>query len=262
MFIYLRKWFLFELLAQLFSIFLLTLTLTAVRIHHPFVLSDNRHYVFYIWKRILFRHPAVSYLLAPVYLACWWAWWIRVGKSSFFRFWQLQRNEPWLNLSLGATQSLLQTLILPLSLIPTLVPSPLLEPRYFIVPYILLRLQVPPYDPGEAPIPPSWQEEINKSRGKSAKTDPKTHPRQKDLGPATPAATAKTPVAGLDWANVLPWVELVWYGLINYATMYVFLYKQRGEGESVIRFMWWGRGRLVSGWQFAPRFCECSSRYI
>lgn len=39
-------------------------------------------------------------------------------------------------------QTLLQTLILPLLVLPTLLPTPLLEPRYFLVPYILLRAQV------------------------------------------------------------------------------------------------------------------------
>jgi len=39
-------------------------------------------------------------------------------------------------------QTLLQTLILPIFVLPTLLPTPLLEPRYFLIPYILLRSQV------------------------------------------------------------------------------------------------------------------------
>jgi alpha-1,2-glucosyltransferase len=39
-------------------------------------------------------------------------------------------------------QTLLQTLVLPVCLLPTLLPTPLLEPRYFLVPYVLLRAQV------------------------------------------------------------------------------------------------------------------------
>lgn len=167
-------------------------------IHHPFVLSDNRHYTFYVWKRILFAHPLISYALSPVYLACWWAWWIRAGS----------------------TQSLLQTMVLPLALIPTLLPSPLLEPRYFIVPYILLRLQVPPYDEAE-PIVPSTG-----SQPAVVPEQPKVHAQQK----------------GFDWAEYLPWIELMWYCAINYATMYVFLYKDRtveiNGQEEIIRFMW------------------------
>jgi alpha-1,2-glucosyltransferase len=37
---------------------------------------------------------------------------------------------------------MLQSLILPLSVFPILVVTPLLEPRYFLIPYILLRVQV------------------------------------------------------------------------------------------------------------------------
>lgn len=37
---------------------------------------------------------------------------------------------------------MLQGLLLPLFVIPILLPTPLLEPRYFLIPYILLRSQV------------------------------------------------------------------------------------------------------------------------
>ncbi len=49
------------------------------RIHHPFLLSDNRHYTFYVWRRIYMLHPVVPYMLIPVYIACGWAWFLRVG---------------------------------------------------------------------------------------------------------------------------------------------------------------------------------------
>ncbi|KAF6766103.1 glucosyltransferase [Ephemerocybe angulata] len=88
-------------------------------IHHPFLLSDNRHYTFYVWKRIFMAHPAAPYLLIPVYLASAWAWFLRVGGD----------------------QTLLQNLLLPVFVIPTLLPTPLLEPRYFLIPYVLLRSQ-------------------------------------------------------------------------------------------------------------------------
>jgi len=65
------------------------------------------------------REPA-PYLLVPVYIACAWAWFLRVGRE----------------------QTLLQTLILPVFVAPTLLPTPLLEPRYFLIPYILMRAQV------------------------------------------------------------------------------------------------------------------------
>ena len=48
-------------------------------IHHPFLLSDNRHYTFYIWRRVFRLHPIVPSLFAPGYLACAWAWFLRIG---------------------------------------------------------------------------------------------------------------------------------------------------------------------------------------
>ncbi|THH12141.1 hypothetical protein EW145_g160 [Phellinidium pouzarii] len=95
-------------------------TIHLFTIHHPFLLSDNRHYTFYIWRRVFRFHEVVPYLFSPGYLACAWAWYLRVG----------------------ANQTLLQTLALPLFAAPTLFLTPLLEPRYFLIPYVLLRAQV------------------------------------------------------------------------------------------------------------------------
>lgn len=146
------------LLTAIISIFM-GITIQRFTIHHPFLLSDNRHFTFYIWRRVFMLHAAVPYLFIPGYQACAWAWWIRVACD----------------------QSLLQTLVLPVLILPTLLPTPLLEPRYFLVPYILLRAQV---------------------------------------------------------VDVQPYgifFEGFWYTVINVATTYVFLYKERA---GVGRFMW------------------------
>ena len=69
----------------------------------------------------MFRfHPSIRIFLAPGYLFCFIAWLVRVGDD----------------------QTLLQTILLPLATIPVLVAPPLLEPRYFVMPYLLLRAQV------------------------------------------------------------------------------------------------------------------------
>ncbi|KAF7975776.1 hypothetical protein HWV62_8587 [Athelia sp. TMB] len=99
---------------------LMAVTVKLFTIHHPFLLSDNRHYTFYVWKRIFCLHPIMPYLFIPGYIACGWAWFLRVAQD----------------------QTLLQTLILPIFVLPTLLPTPLLEPRYFLIPYVLLRAQV------------------------------------------------------------------------------------------------------------------------
>jgi len=101
-------------------ILLMASTVYRYTIHHPFLLSDNRHYTFYVWRRIFMLHPVVPYLLIPGYLACGWAWFLRIGTD----------------------QTLLQALLLPVCVLPVLLPTPLLEPRYFLIPYLLLRAQV------------------------------------------------------------------------------------------------------------------------
>ncbi|KZT65579.1 glycosyltransferase family 59 protein [Daedalea quercina L-15889] len=98
----------------------MAVTVYKFTIHHPFLLADNRHYTFYVWRRVFMLHPIAPYLLIPGYIACAWAWFIRIGQD----------------------QTLLQNLLLPVFALPTLIPTPLLEPRYFLIPYILLRAQV------------------------------------------------------------------------------------------------------------------------
>lgn len=145
-------------LTALLSAFM-AFTVHQFTVHHPFLVADNRHYTFYVWRRVFKLHPIVPYLFIPGYQACAWAWWLRVAGD----------------------QTLLQTLVLPLASGATLLPTPLLEPRYFLVPYILLRAQV----------------------------------------------------VGVSSMGLL--FEGLWYGAINFATIYVFLYMERA---GVGRFMW------------------------
>jgi len=106
--------------ASIIVFLVMAITIQKFTIHHPFLLSDNRHYTFYVWRRVFLLHPVMSYLLIPGYVACAWAWYIRIGQD----------------------QTLLQNLLLSVFVLPTLLPTPLLEPRYFLIPYILLRAQV------------------------------------------------------------------------------------------------------------------------
>ena len=84
----------------------------------------------------------MPYLLVPGYIACAWAWYIRIGAS-------VPEHRPLGARAVvdrrsltGPDQTLLQSLLLPVFVVPTLLPTPLLEPRYFLIPYILLRAQV------------------------------------------------------------------------------------------------------------------------
>jgi alpha-1,2-glucosyltransferase len=126
-------------LATLVGCGIMSMTVKFFTIHHPFLLSDNRHYTFYIWRRIYMFHPLVPYFLVPVYLACAWAWFLRIGRD----------------------QTLFQTLLLPMFIVPMLLPTPLLEPRYFLIPYILLRAQVSDVPTWGMAIEGGWYTIIN-----------------------------------------------------------------------------------------------------
>jgi alpha-1,2-glucosyltransferase len=87
------------------------------RFVHPFILADNRHFTFYIW-RLLFQRPLTRYGLIPIYIFAV-SFMIHTLRNAT-RLWQLGF---WL-CSAAA-----------------LIPTPLLEPRYFIVPLLLFQLQ-------------------------------------------------------------------------------------------------------------------------
>lgn len=91
-------------------------------IAHPFLLSDNRHFTFYLWRRILNIHPLSRFALTPGYLLA-----IRLIYD---------------HLAASSTLTPLPFLFYLLSLAVTLIPSPLIEPRYFIIPFVLLRLHM------------------------------------------------------------------------------------------------------------------------
>lgn len=130
------------------------------RIHHPFLLSDNRHYTFYVWRRIFCLHPVMPYLFIPGYVACGWAWFLRVGERivvTICRGLIAYAHDS----HVARDQTLLQTLILPIFVLPTLLPTPLLEPRYFLIPYVLLRAQVIDVRTWGLAIEATWYAAIN-----------------------------------------------------------------------------------------------------
>ncbi|XP_069765607.1 dol-P-Glc:Glc(2)Man(9)GlcNAc(2)-PP-Dol alpha-1,2-glucosyltransferase isoform X1 [Narcine bancroftii] len=87
---------------------------------HKFLVADNRHYTFYIWKNIFQRHEMIKYLLIPGYLFAVWTFIDALKNKSVF----------WI-------------LAYFCCLAAATVPQKLLEFRYFIVPYLIYRLNVP-----------------------------------------------------------------------------------------------------------------------
>ncbi|XP_077279988.1 alpha-1,2-glucosyltransferase Alg10 [Temnothorax americanus] len=86
---------------------------------HPYVLADNRHYWFYVWNRFMGGHAAFRYLPIPIY-----------GASLF----AMSRNVAHLRFLTKINYAVCVCVVL--------IPQLLVEPRYFILPYIFYRLNV------------------------------------------------------------------------------------------------------------------------
>lgn len=86
---------------------------------HPFLLADNRHYTFYIWKRILSK-PYSQWIAVPIYHFGSWNIIDTLRKQSQLSF--------------------ITVMTFILGSIITIVPSPLFEPRYYITSLILFQM--------------------------------------------------------------------------------------------------------------------------
>lgn len=116
-------------------------------------------------------------------------------------------------------------LIYLLSTALSLITAPLVEPRYFIIPWLIWRLHVPVIHPS-VPAPP-------------AKSTRSNHH----------SATLHRPLGWLDYVRDVTyrkhdhrlWLETLWFLLVNAATCYIFLYwgfEWPSEEGRVQRFMW------------------------
>lgn len=87
---------------------------------HKYLLADNRHFPFYVWKKLFQRHELVRFLLIPPYIFAGWNF-----LDSF------------------KSRSLFWSVAFLACLVAATVPQKLLEFRYFIVPYLMYRLHMP-----------------------------------------------------------------------------------------------------------------------
>ncbi|XP_017878650.1 putative Dol-P-Glc:Glc(2)Man(9)GlcNAc(2)-PP-Dol alpha-1,2-glucosyltransferase [Ceratina calcarata] len=83
---------------------------------HPYILADNRHYVFYFWNKFMGRYKIFKYLLVPIYA---------------FTLFAMLRGINHLRFTTQINYMLMVSIVL--------VPQLLIEPRYFIIPYVLYR---------------------------------------------------------------------------------------------------------------------------
>jgi alpha-1,2-glucosyltransferase len=83
---------------------------------HPYLLADNRHYTFYVWNRFFGRYEHARFAAIPIYV---------FGLSTIFSS---------LDGSIGFKMFFVISTVLTLCL------QKLIEIRYFLIPFLLLRL--------------------------------------------------------------------------------------------------------------------------
>ncbi|XP_075652892.1 dol-P-Glc:Glc(2)Man(9)GlcNAc(2)-PP-Dol alpha-1,2-glucosyltransferase-like isoform X4 [Castanea sativa] len=87
-------------------------------IAHPYLIADNRHYPFYLWRKVINAHWLMKYLLVPLYVYSWF---------SIFQ-------------TLGKVQRKIWVLAFFLATAAVLVPAPLIEFRYYTIPFYFIIL--------------------------------------------------------------------------------------------------------------------------
>ena len=209
---------------------IIAITVTIVHYNtliHPFTLADNRHYTFYVF-RILLRHPLIKYLAVPIYSLCAWAALTALGGtdhrsvplSARKREKQPEYQSPDARRALSdpATEGPRASFLLLwlLATAASVVTAPLVEPRYFIVPWLIWRLRVAATLGNGSPSP------VNQ-------TTERTQSEIDDDGSRFNSYIHRL------------WLETAWFSGINIVIGYMFLY--RGfewpqEPGKVQRFMW------------------------
>ncbi|KAK3626580.1 glucosyltransferase [Elasticomyces elasticus] len=177
---------------------------------HPFTLADNRHYIFYAFRRLL-RPWWVRYAASPIYVLCCWACTQVLGAEpadtqifaetmhGVSRKIPIPDGQHSARISFG--------LVLVATSILQLITAPLVEPRYFILPWMFWRMHVPLRIP-------VW------TSAKGSKWSYKT--------------------LWEDYDHRL-WFETAWLLFVNAVTGYIFLYwgfAWPQEPDKVQRFMW------------------------
>lgn len=194
---------------------------------HPFTLADNRHYIFYIFRYTILRHPLVRYFLAPVYLACTHLVYLtlcvpeRPNPTISLKAKSTTKPDPVPIASRTQEQEGPKTsfvLILLLTTALSLITAPLVEPRYFIIPWVIWRLNVPSL--------PTIEPSKRKRQEKSTQRE---------------RIAACIRFWGWEGHDYRLWLETAWFLIINAVTGYIFLYRGfewKQEPGNVQRFMW------------------------
>lgn len=174
-----------------FEIFLIMMVIRYFTKVHPFLLADNRHYTFYLFKRLInHNRRIIKYgLMAPIYHFCTFVYLeiLRPSELLFDPISPLPIKDPNL-LPVQLTHISWTALIL--CTFATVVPSPLFEPRYYILPYFFWRLFI------TCSAEPIWGEIV---------------PGKSNEEPVTISSTSRL------------FLEFVWFILIDIVTLIIFV---------------------------------------
>lgn len=106
---------------------------------HPFLLADNRHYTFYIFKKIINRFKYSKYLITPIYHFAFYVVTNLLNANAFY-FDSVSEIPFKLTRELPLKPTGISIFAFLISVILTIIPSPLFEPRYYILPFVIFRL--------------------------------------------------------------------------------------------------------------------------
>ena len=228
---------------------------------HPFTLADNRHYMFYVF-RILLHHPLIKYAVIPIYFSGAILCISALGRMPYSTTTNVKQHPPLENSALsrrdngkhgipskqptdGKTNNnnnnnddddgngTAFTLILILATSLSLITAPLVEPRYFILPWLLWRLHLLPQNSSSSsPFPNSLEKKKRQKQAAPSNSTPQPPPNHK----------AATVLQHLLQNPTFPlYLETIWFLLVNFTTCYIFLrwgFEWKQEVGSVQRFMW------------------------
>lgn len=212
---------------------------------HPFTLADNRHYMFYVFRYTILRRQWVRYALVPAYILCWSICWKtlggsrptydtagygredqqqqgRKGQKSITKMVKVKDSHTHATLSVDPP-TLSTALLWLLATALSLITAPLVEPRYFIMPWVFWRLLAPSW--------PAYSRWVSSRGGEGG-------------GPGH--MVEKLQFIGQRF-DLRLFVETVWFLTVHLTTAYMFIarpYYWRSEDGSLLdegrlqRFMW------------------------
>ena len=211
---------------------------------HPFTLADNRHYMFYVFRYTILRGQWVRYALAPAYILCWSICWKALGgyqpsrdiadsgredtrkqtrESEKPRTKSVKIKESHTDAVLSINPPTLSTALLwLLATALSLITAPLVEPRYFIMPWVFWRLLAPAW--------PTYIPLVSSRRSEDA-----------------PGHLVESLLSIGQRFDLRLFVETAWFLAVHLATAYMFIarpfYWRAGDGSlldggRIQRFMW------------------------